>query len=288
MTALTDYIDYKISPKPFRIIDLKVDKRKLKHQSLIILDVGHLPERTFYRRNARYVDKWAIIYIAGGSGTYQVNGEEKQRVKKNSLFLFYPGVSFNFGPEPGDNWDEYYFTIEGPRIQDWLATWLTEPDKVKSVEADDAHRSKIARIFMLMDSGVSLNADRAALLLESLLFELLASGSDSSKNAKNEASIQLLYDISESLYSPFDANKLCEKHHISFSTLKRVVSKYTGYSLNEYVNRLKVAEAKNIMLNTDKTLKEIAASLGYKDVFYFSRLFKKFVGIAPNIFRNMK
>ncbi|RKN84529.1 AraC family transcriptional regulator [Paenibacillus ginsengarvi] len=35
-------------------------------------------------------------------------------------------------------------------------------------------------------------------------------------------------------------------------------------------------------------MKEIAALLGYKDVFYFSRLFKKFVGIAPNIFRNMK
>lgn len=285
---MTDYIDYKISSKPFKIIDLKVDKRKLKHQSLIILDVGHLPERTFYRRNARYVNKWAIIYIAGGSGTYQVNDGEKQRVKKNSLFLFYPDATFHFGPEPGSYWDEYYFTIEGPRIQDWLHTWLIEPDKVKTVEADDAQHSKIARIFMLMDSGVPINADRAALLLESLLFEFLISSADSPKSAKNEASIQLLYDISESLYSPFDAKNLCEKHHISFSTLKRVVSKYTGYPLNEYVHRLKVAEAKNIMLNSEKTLKEIAASLGYKDVFYFSRLFKKFVGIAPNIFRNMK
>lgn len=282
---MTRYIDYRISSKPFRIVDLKVDKPKLRHQSLVLLDVGHLPGRTFYRRNARYVDKWAIIYVASGSGTYQVNDGVRQQVRANSLFLFFPGASFHFGPNPDGYWDEYYFTIQGPRIEEWLRTWLTAPDKVRQVQADDAQLSKISRIFMLMDSGVPVNADRAALLLESLLFEFVTSSDNDSGGARNEAHIQVLHDIAESLYAPFDPHKLCEKNHISHSTLKRIVSKYTGYPLNEYIHRLKVAEAKNIMLNSEQTLKEIASQLGYKDVFYFSRLFKKYVGVSPAHFR---
>ncbi|MEF3302102.1 AraC family transcriptional regulator [Paenibacillus sp. GYB003] len=285
---MTRYMDYRISTKPIRIVDLKVDKSKLKHTSLTILDVGHLPGRTYYRTDARFVNKWAIVYISDGSGTYRVDDGEKQRVNKNSLFLFYPGPVFHFGPDPGGYWDEYYFTVEGPRIRDWLDTWLFEPGTVKAVEIDDAQKSKIERIFMLMDSGVPVNADRAALLLESLLFEFMANAPDAAKGDNNEAAIQLLYDISESLYRPFDAAKLCQNNHISLSTLKRTVSKYTGYPLNEYVHRLKIAEAKNILLNSGKTLKEIAASLGYKDVFYFSRLFKKYVGVSPKLFRTNK
>jgi YesN/AraC family two-component response regulator len=46
-----------------------------------------------------------------------------------------------------------------------------------------------------------------------------------------------------------------------------------------------VAEAKNILLNTERTVKEIAISLGYGDAFYFSRLFKKYAGMSPANFK---
>lgn len=285
---MTSYMDYKVSSKPIRIIDLKVDKRKLQHQSFIILDVGHIPGRIFYRRNARFINKWAIMYITSGSGTYQVNEGEVQQVKANSLFLFYPGAVFHFGPDPGGHWDEYFFTIEGPRIQELIDTWLLKPGTVKSVENDDGRQSKIERIFMLMDSGVPLYADRASLLLESLLFEFMMSQTEYPGHSHNELSIRILSDIADHLYDPFDPLHLCEKHHISLSTLKRIISKYTGYPLHEYVHRLKVAEAKNILLNSGETLKEIAGALGYKDVFYFSRIFKKFVGISPDIYRRTR
>ncbi|MBW7455654.1 AraC family transcriptional regulator, partial [Paenibacillus sepulcri] len=40
-----------------------------------------------------------------------------------------------------------------------------------------------------------------------------------------------------------------------------------------------------LLLRTDKTLKEIAAMLGYADVFYFSRLFKKVAEVSPRTYR---
>ncbi|WP_028553040.1 helix-turn-helix domain-containing protein [Paenibacillus sp. UNC451MF] len=280
---MISYMDYKISRQPIRIVDLMVDKSILKVQSLRVINVGHIPARIHYRSHARFT-YWAVVYISKGSGTYQVNNGEKQKVKQGSFFLLYPGAVFHYGPGENEFWDEHYFTIEGPRIQEWLGTWLTDPGKVKQTEEEQLTR--INRIFMLMESGIPSNIDRAALSVEAMLLEFVMSSESVPKITKAENALALIEAIADYIYSPFDPRQLCEQHHISFPTLRRTVSKYTGYPLNEYVHRLKMAEAKNILLNTDQSLKEIASALGYQDVFYFSRLFKKIVGVSPKLFRS--
>lgn len=284
MPIMTIRMDYTIALKPIRIVDRKTDKSKLHIQSLQFVTAGHLPSRTLYRENVMF-HHFAIVYIAGGSGTYRVNKGETQQVRKGNLFFFYPGAKFDYGPPQNGFWDEYYFTLEGPRINEWLGSWLTEIDRVKEVHADDAQQSKIDRIFTLMESGYPNNLDRAALLLESMLYEFIISSQTLPNTNKADYVTTVMEDLSASVYGAFDAQQICKKHHISFSTLRRIAHKQSGYPLNEYIHRLKVAEAKNILLNTDKTVKEIADALGFKDVFYFSRLFKKYVGLSPLNYR---
>lgn len=282
---MTTYMDYTVSSKPLRIIDRSTDKSLLSIKSLSIFNVGHLPERKLYRSNAVFQYP-AVVYIAGGRGTYRVNGGDTQAVGKGSLFLFYPGAQFDYGPGPGETWDEFFFTLEGPRVQEWLDTWLTEPGRVRQTAPDDVQLGKIDRIFSLMDSAHPRNLDRAALLLESLVFELVDSSQPKLLTSSATPAMKVLDDISSSIHQPFDAILLCERHHISLSTLRRTIHKATGYSLHEYVHRLKVSEAKNLLLNSSQSVKETAIALGYKDVFYFSRLFKRFVGVSPDHFRN--
>jgi AraC-like DNA-binding protein len=273
-----------ISPVPIRLIDLKVDKSKLNIKSLTVTNVGHLPGRTLQRTGATF-QKWALVYITGGRGSYRVNNGVKQCVERGSMFWFYPGAVFDYGPEDNGYWDEYYFNLEGDRIAEWLEHWPLNPGVVSQAGTDESLQNRIDRIFMLMESGVPANVDRASLLLESLLYEFIWSANRIPESNKTQQMIQILEDISNSLLQPVDAAKIAKRHHISLSTLRRNVSEYTGYPFNEYIHRLKAAEAKNILLNTDLTVKEISDKLGYKDVFYFSRLFKKYVGVAPNVYR---
>ncbi|GGA14050.1 transcriptional regulator [Paenibacillus marchantiophytorum] len=279
-------MDYLISPYPLRMISLPIDPSKLQLRSLIILNVGHLPGRISFRHKATF-DKWAFMYLAGGKGSYQVNNGAVQRVESGSLFFLRPGAIYNYGPDANGYWDEYYFTFKGSRIDEWLSTWLTNVDQAKQVGSDDATAfNRIERIFMLMESGLANNIDRAALLLETLLFEFILKNQMTAETTKTQQIIGLMDDLGDSLYQAFDAKSIAKRHHISVSTLRRVVSEYTGYPLNAYIHRLKIAEAKNILVRTNNSVKEIADALGYKDVFYFSRLFKKYVGDAPLIYRN--
>ncbi|MGV2794759.1 helix-turn-helix domain-containing protein, partial [Clostridium perfringens] len=141
-------------------------------------------------------------------------------------------------------------------------------------------------MFMLIDSGMPSNLDRAALLLESLLYELVSQGDRAEAGNRGRFALKIIEDLGRSLYETPSASELAARHHISVSTLRRVVHESTGYPLNEFIHRLKTAEARNILLNTDMSVKEIGEALGYKDMFYFSRVFKRITGVSPRSYRS--
>ena len=97
---------------------------------------------------------------------------------------------------------------------------------------------------------------------------------------------QIREDLNACIYGDMDVMQIAAKHHMSMSTLRRLVRGSSGYPLHEYIHRLKMAEAKNLLLNTSLQVKEISGMLHYSDPFYFSRLFKKIMGISPQLCRN--
>ncbi|TMV15965.1 AraC family transcriptional regulator [Paenibacillus thermoaerophilus] len=277
-------MDYRISPYPLRLADLKVDPGKLLMKSLQITNVGHLPGRTLQNHRKRF-HQWALVYISGGEGYYQIGDEPRQHVRAGSFFWLYPGVEFSYGPFDGGYWDEHYFTLLGPRVEEWIRDWDIDRSLVHHAEVNESFFGKMEYIYRLMESGIPADADRAAIRLESFLYELATSSRAPRIEGRTQRTLAIIEDITSSLREPLDARKLAERHHISLQTLRRTVQEFTGYPLNEYVHRLKMAEAKNIMINSDLQIKEVAEALGYRDEFYFSRLFKKIVGVAPKHYR---
>jgi len=53
----------------------------------------------------------------------------------------------------------------------------------------------------------------------------------------------------------------------------------------KHLSELRIKEAKKMLLNTNIQIKEISMSVGYKNVFYFDRVFKNYTGITPSEFR---
>lgn len=69
-----------------------------------------------------------------------------------------------------------------------------------------------------------------------------------------------------------------------FSTLFK---KETGENFMEYVMKLRIQNAKDLLMQTDKDIVEIASDVGYTDLKYFSKLFKKKTGLSPSEFRKL-
>lgn len=75
-----------------------------------------------------------------------------------------------------------------------------------------------------------------------------------------------------------------EEFHLSRTALFKMMKELTGMSLVEYVTALRI-EYSTRLLREDKPIGEIAALCGYGDQYYFSRVFKKKMGISPREYR---
>lgn len=74
--------------------------------------------------------------------------------------------------------------------------------------------------------------------------------------------------------------------HISVPYLNECVRNSTGHPVTYHIQQRVVLEAKRLLYHSDKSVKEIAAFLGYDDYSYFVRLFTKVSGTTPMAFRN--
>jgi AraC-like DNA-binding protein len=73
--------------------------------------------------------------------------------------------------------------------------------------------------------------------------------------------------------------------NMTVSNLSKNFKRDTGMTLKEYFDSQLLRNAKQKLLLSDASVKEIAYSLGFNDEFYFSRFFKKHEGIAPREYR---
>lgn len=70
-------------------------------------------------------------------------------------------------------------------------------------------------------------------------------------------------------------------------TLKRRFKAATGSSLIEYLQNLRVEEAKRLLESTDLPMEDISEQTGYSDTSFFRRLFKRLTGLTPSKYRQM-
>ncbi|WP_196892544.1 AraC family transcriptional regulator [Aureivirga marina] len=76
-----------------------------------------------------------------------------------------------------------------------------------------------------------------------------------------------------------------DKLHLSSSYLSDLLKKETGKNIQEYIHYQLIEKAKYLLLNSNNSVTEIAYQLGFEYPPYFSRLFKKKLGITPTKFR---
>ncbi|MBU8710947.1 AraC family transcriptional regulator [Brevibacillus parabrevis] len=87
---------------------------------------------------------------------------------------------------------------------------------------------------------------------------------------------------------PITLEALAEMLRYSVPHLSALFKKKTGYSLIDYLIRVRMEKSASLLVETDRQLREIAESVGYRDPYYFGRLFKKVYGISPARFRATK
>lgn len=83
-----------------------------------------------------------------------------------------------------------------------------------------------------------------------------------------------------------DYDELARNLNISRSSLQKQVKQLTGNPLSQEVIKIKIAFAKELLINSNLSIKEIANLSGFKTQVYFQVNFKKLTGLTPTEFQH--
>lgn len=96
-----------------------------------------------------------------------------------------------------------------------------------------------------------------------------------------------LQHIHQNYKQPLNASLLAKRVHISTAYFSELFKKETGLSLNQYLNKIRIDNARVLIEGNSLNISEIAQAVGIDDHNYFSRIFKKHCGISPTEFKNI-
>jgi len=106
----------------------------------------------------------------------------------------------------------------------------------------------------------------------------------------NEATLQSIQKaiifIDEHFVENISLEQVASHVQLSPNYFSNLFKKTTGTSFIEYLTRLRVEKAKEILVNLNQTVYQVANAVGYHDARYFSRVFKSVCGKTPSKYRN--
>lgn len=103
---------------------------------------------------------------------------------------------------------------------------------------------------------------------------------------------QKIYTVAGCIHAHYPENlsleMLAETHHISASYLSHRFKDVTGFSVTDYIQMTRVRNVQALLINSDTPITEISALCGFNSFSQFNRVFQKYIGLSPSLYRKNK
>lgn len=96
---------------------------------------------------------------------------------------------------------------------------------------------------------------------------------------------QIVSEIQERYTENITLTELAEKYKISIGHLSNLVKQELKLPFSEYITARRIQTAKELLADETLSIEQIAEQTGYRDYFYFTKVFKKTVGLSPSKYR---
>jgi AraC family transcriptional activator of pobA len=239
-----------------------------------------------------------LVYFTRGGGSQTIDFQQVP-VKPNQIYFMIPGQVHNWAFK-GDV-DGYIINFSVPFFQSFLlkANYLEEfpfftgivNDAVIEipVELQEKITGLFEELILETEERKPLDMDMVRALMLQLFISVARLGLVTVNSAIPSYNYTLLRNFQKLIEKNYTSIKLpkgyAELLYITPNHLNALCNDVLGISAGEVIRNRIALEAKRLLINNDLTVSEIAGQLNFADNSYFTKFFKKQVGITPEEFR---
>lgn len=107
-------------------------------------------------------------------------------------------------------------------------------------------------------------------------------------HVKNRTFKAILTYVDENYCRDISISSISKQFNVNGNYISQLFTKEVGTTFTQYLSKLRIDYACQLLTTTDLPINEIAEKTGYDDNFYFSRMFKRMKGISPSAYRDGK
>jgi AraC family transcriptional regulator, arabinose operon regulatory protein len=228
-----------------------------------------------------------LIYLINGTGHYKLN-HSTTAVDAGSVIIYRPDQDQDYFYKSLEKAEFYWIHFTGTHAESLLDDLNFTNGSVYQV---GMHTEFIA-LFENIIHELQIKKANYHQLCISYLLQLLSSFSRKVSLQKTDRSLtnnSYMENVIKAMNLEFHQEHSIE-YYAKISNLTvfqfiRNFKKITQFTPAKYIEKIRVAKAKELLCDSDLSITEISCIVGYKDPFYFSKVFKKSTSIAPSEFR---
>ena len=213
-------------------------------------------------------DYWLLHYVVSGCGVFKINGKT-YNIKAGDMFTIPPYVETYYQADSTDPWHYIWigFTSKGELP-------MTLPPKLHIPEAKS--------IFLKMQRCRDFETGRSA-YLTAKLWDLAALILERDKTDVDYLE-KALSCINSEYMNGITISEVAQRLNLDRSYFSSYFKAKMGISPQEFLLNLRLENAKQLMLEQGESPTTAANSVGYSDIYNFSRMFKRKYGLSPRAY----
>lgn len=249
--------------------------------------IGFYPHAEFHDRlREGGANEYILLYCTEGQGKVDIEGL-KFKLKPNHFIIIPPKIPHHYKSSIANPWSIYWVHFSGRRasiIYDRYS--LNGQPTVKFIAYSEQRIKNFVSIIRLLDSSFEYRPLEYANIklihyLSSFIYEPELNPTGQEKNTANHA----IEFMKNNLHRPLSIADLAGNENLSVSRFSEIFKEKTGYSPMHFFIKLKIQKSCQYLYFTDLSIKQICNKVGISDQYYFSRIFKKIMGVPPSRYK---